>query len=162
NLKQTVEQTVERVIAEREANSPSLQILSSPEAAQAQLDQWKKNLEEAAQGTHAQTVERAQADIAAAGQRWPQEIEGAPPPATGSVQQKIQDATQAALVQSEQDFAARSVDLRATLDETLAGAQGTVQSLTASLEQERARTEAAQKELAQATQLTLEEARQQL
>jgi hypothetical protein len=162
NLKQTVEQAVERVIAEREATSPSLQILSSPEAAQAQLDQWKKNLEEVAQSTHTQTVDRAQADIAAAGQRWQQDFEGVVSTASGNIQQKVNEATQAALAQSEQDFAARSLDLRATLDETLAGAHGTVQSLTANLEQERARTEAAQKELQQASQVTLEQARQQL
>jgi hypothetical protein len=162
NLKQTVEQAVERAIAEREATSPSLQILSSPEAAQAQLDQWKKNLEEVAQSTHAMTVDKAQADIAAAGQRWQQEFEGTLSNAAGNIQQKVNEATQAALAQSEQDFAARSLDLRATLDEALSGAQSAVQGLTANLEQERARTEAAQKELAQATQLTLEEARRQL
>ena len=162
SLKQTVEQAVERVIAEREASSPSLQILSSPQAAQAQLDQWKKSLEEAAQTTRSSAVEKAEADIAAAGQRWRQEFEGTLSEAARSVQQKVNEATQAALLQSEQDFAAHSLDLRATLDEALSGAQGTVQSLTAELKQERARTDAAQKDLAQATQVTLEEARRQL
>jgi hypothetical protein len=162
NLKQTVEQAVERVIAEREASSPSLQILSSPDAAQAQLDQWKKSLEEVAQTTHNQTVERAQAEIAAAGRHWQQDFEGVVSAASGNIQQKVNEATQAALAHSEQDFAARSLDLRATLDEALSGAHGTVQSLRANLEQQQARAEAAQKELAQASQLTLEAARRQL
>ncbi len=50
NLKNAVEEAVERVISQREASNPSLSILSSPEAAQQQLDQWKKNLEDSAQG----------------------------------------------------------------------------------------------------------------
>ena len=49
NLKQSVEEVVERALRDREASTPSLEILSSPEAAQNHLDQWRKNLEETAQ-----------------------------------------------------------------------------------------------------------------
>ena len=170
NLKQTVEQVVERVIAEREASSPSLQILSSPDAAQAQLDQWKKNLEDAAQSTHAQTLERTQAEIAAASQRLQREFDDSAVAASDNIRQKITEATQGAIAQAERQFADRSVDLRASLDQALAEAQGavqavsneaqrTVQSLTAALEEERVRAEAAQKALQQQSQASVDQAR---
>src|SRR6202044_1425085 len=62
NLKQTVEEAVARIVAEREATSPSLQILANPEAAQQQLDQWRHNLEESAQNIQNRTIEQAQSD----------------------------------------------------------------------------------------------------
>ena len=40
DLRQAVEDVVQRIIAEREAKVPSLQVLASPEAAQAHLDEW--------------------------------------------------------------------------------------------------------------------------
>ncbi|MGH9700672.1 MAG: hypothetical protein ACRD52_14605, partial [Candidatus Acidiferrales bacterium] len=49
NLSQAVEAAVERAISGREASTPSLEILSSPEAAQNHLNAWRKNLEESAQ-----------------------------------------------------------------------------------------------------------------
>ncbi len=57
NLKQSVEEVVERALREREASTPSLEILSSPEAAQNHLEQWRKNLEEPP--VHRQRVHRA-------------------------------------------------------------------------------------------------------
>ena len=49
NLSHAVEEAVERAISGREASTPSLEILSSPEAAQNHLNAWRKNLEESAQ-----------------------------------------------------------------------------------------------------------------
>src|SRR5271163_136673 len=43
SLKHAVEEAVGRVISQREAASPSLGILASPEAAQQHLDQWKRD-----------------------------------------------------------------------------------------------------------------------
>jgi len=180
NLKHTVEQTVERVLAEREANSPSLQILSSPDAAQAQLDQWKKNLEDAAQATRDQALERTQTDVASATQRMQQELESALSGASANIGQKLSEAAQAAFAKAEEEFAAKSTGLRATLDQTLAGAQDSIQSaatdaqnvvravtedaqkaaraLTAELEQERIRAEGAKADLRQAAHNALAQA----
>jgi len=180
NLKHTVEQTVEKVLAEREANSPSLQILSSPDAAQAQLDQWKKNLEDAAQATRNQALEQTQADVASATQRMQQELESALSGASANIGQKLSEAAQAAFAKAEEEFAAKSSGLRATLDQTLAGAQDSIQSaandaqnvvravtedaqkaahaLTAELEQERIRAEGAKADLRQAAHNALAQA----
>ena len=182
NLKQTVEQAVERVIAEREANSPSLQILSSPDAAQAQLDQWKKSLEEAAQNTRQQALEQTQADATAAGRRMHQEFEAALAGATASIGQTLSDAAQAALAKAEEEFVAKSTGLRANLDQTLANAQDSIQSaatdahnviraatedaqkaaqsLSSDIEQERIRAEATKSDLRQAAQNALAQAEQ--
>lgn len=183
NLKQTVEQAVERVLSEREANSPSLQILSSPDAAQAQLDQWKKNLEEAAHTTRQQALEQTQADATAAGQRMQQEFEAALAGATASIGQKLSDAARDALAKAEEDFAAKSTGLRANLDQTLANAQDSIQSaatdahnvvraaaedaqkaarsLSSEIEQERIRAEATKSDLRQAAQNALAQAEEE-
>lgn len=180
NLKQTVEQVVERIITEREANSPSLQILSSPDAAQAQLDQWKKKLEDTAQSTRDQALEQTKADVASATQRMQQEIEVAVANTSASLDQKLSEAAQAAFSKAEEEFVAKSSGLRATLDQTLGNAQDSIQSaaadaqnlvravaedaqkaarsLTAELEQERVRAEGTKADLRQAAQNALAQA----
>ena len=184
NLKQTVEQAVERVITEREASSPSLQILSSPEAAQAQLDQWKKKLEDTAQTTRDQALEQTKADVASATQRMQEEFQTTLTGASANISQKLNEAALAAFAKAEEEFAAKSTSLRATLDQTLATAHDSIQSAAADvqnvvkaagedalktarsiaseIEQERARAEAAQAELRKAAQLAIDETRANL
>jgi hypothetical protein len=149
NLKDAVEVAVERVISQREASTPSLSILSSPEAAQQHLDQWKKGLEEAAQNVRARTIDDAQADAVAAKLRWKEEFETAVNGASQNLGQKLGEASQAALAQAERDLAERQSVVRASLDEAVSSAQATIQSLGSGLEQERARTEMAKAQLGQ-------------
>jgi hypothetical protein len=178
NLKQSVEEVVERVIAEREASSPSLQILSSPEAAQEQLDHWKKSLEDAATSTRSAALEQTQTDVAAANQRLLQNFEAALGGASADLSQKLSEAAQAAFAKAEEEFAAKSGELRGALDQTLASAHTTIESaandaqnmvravtedaqkaarsLASELEQERGRAEAARAELSRATEASTE------
>ncbi|HXA56712.1 MAG TPA: hypothetical protein VNU84_04710 [Candidatus Acidoferrum sp.] len=183
NVKQTVEQTVERVMTEREAASPSLQILSSPDAAQAQLDQWKKNLEDAAQSTHHQALEKAQADVAAATERLREEFEASVSGASLNMDQKLSEAAQAAFAKAEEEFNTKSAGLRATLDQSAANAQDSIQAATADvhnvvraaaedaqktiqriaadLEEERLRAEGAKTDLRQAAQNAIAQAEEE-
>jgi hypothetical protein len=160
NLKQTVEEAVERVISEREAASPSLQILSSPEAAQRHLDEWKKSLEETAHKVRNQTVEQVQAGATATSKQWNDEFEAALKGASQKLGEKLGEVSQGALAQAEQVIAARNTDLRASIADAVAGAEATVQSLGAGLEQERARTEQAKAQLQEAAKSALEQTRQ--
>lgn len=184
NLKHTVEQAVERVIAEREANSPSLQILSSPDAAQAQLDSWKRKLEDAAQSTRDQALDQTKADVASATQKMQEEFQTALTGASSSISQKLNEAALAAFAKAEEEFAAKSTSLRATLDQTLANAHDSIQSaatdvqnvvkaatddamkaaqsIASEMEQERLRAEAAQAELRKSAQLAIDETRANL
>lgn len=184
NLKHTVEQAVERVIAEREATSPSLQILSSPDAAQAQLDQWKKKLEDAAQSTRDQALEQTQADVASATQRMQEEFQTALTGASEGISQRLNEAALAAFTRAEEEFAAKSTTLRATLDQTLANAHASIESaatdvqnvvkaatddalktarsIASEIEQERLRAGAAQAELRKSAQLAIDETRANL
>jgi hypothetical protein len=162
NLKNAVEEAVERVISQREASTPSLGILSSPEAAQQHLDQWKKGLEDAAQNVRARTFDDTQADADAAKLRWKEEFEAAVNGASQNLGQKLGEASQAALAQAERDLAERQSGVRASLDEAVASAQATIQSLGSGLEQERARTEMAKAQLQEAARSTLDEARRNL
>ncbi|MGH9640124.1 MAG: hypothetical protein ACRD3Y_08685, partial [Bryobacteraceae bacterium] len=111
NLKQTVDAAVERIIAEREASSPSLQILSSPEAAQQQLDQWKKNLEDTAQNVRQQTSEQLQTDSTAAAQRLHETFEAAASSASEKLGQRLDEVAQSAAAKAEQGITERSSGL---------------------------------------------------
>jgi hypothetical protein len=162
SLKNAVEEAVERVISQREASTPSLGILSSPEAAQQHLNQWKKDLEETAQSVRARTIDETQTEAVAAKQRWNEEFEAAVNGASQNLGQKIGEASQAALARAERYITERHSGVRASLDEAVASAQATIQSLGSGLEQERARTEMAKTRLEDAARSTLEETRRNL
>jgi hypothetical protein len=162
NLKQAVQEAVARAIAEREAATPSLEILSSPEAAQEHLDQWKKDLEIAAQGVRGQVLEKTQADVAAATWHWENEFEATVAGASQKLGEELAEVSQAALAQAEQDISTRGASLRASLDEVVAGAQSTIASLGAGLGLERARAEETKAQLEEAAKGTLEQTRKRL
>jgi hypothetical protein len=127
NLKQTVEEAVARIVAEREASSPSLQILANPEAAQQQLDQWKHNLEEAAQNVHSRTLEQAQSDVAAAKQTLNEAFQSVVTNASETLDAKLSEASVTALARAIEETNARASNLRASLDEIVTGAESTVE-----------------------------------
>ena len=173
SLKQAVDEAVDRALVERSASTPSLEILSSPEAAQQHLDQWRKSLEEAAQGVRTQTVEQSQAEIAATNQRWNQQFEASLAGASHEFDEKITQAShkmgekisevsQQALAQAEQNVRERSQSLRASLDDVIDGAASTIESLGNSLKQERDRAEETKSQLQNASRVTLEQTRQHL
>ena len=173
SLKQAVDEAVDRALVERAASTPSLEILSSPEAAQQHLDQWRKNLEEAAQNVRTQTVEQSQAEIAGANQRWQQQFEASLAgasheldekitQASNKIGEKISEVSQQAIAQAEQNVRERSQSLRASLDEVIDGAATTIESLGNSLKQERDRAEETKSQLQSAARVTLEQTRQHL
>ena len=173
SLKQAVDEAVDRALVERAAATPSLEILSSPEAAQQHLDQWRKSLEETAQSVRSQTVEQSQAEIAAANQRWNQQFETSLAGASRELDEKIANSSQRidekisevsrqAISQAEQNILSRSQSLRASLDEVIGGAANTIESLGAGLKQERERAEETKSRLHDAARVTLEQTRQRL
>ncbi len=173
SLKQAVDEAVERALIERAAATPSLEILSSPEVAQQHLDQWRKSLEETAQSVRSQTVEQSQAEIAAANQRWNQQVEASLAGASHEFDEKIANASQRidekisevsrqAMSQAEQNILTRSDILRTSLDEVIDSAATTIESLGASLKHERDRAEETKLQLRDAAKVTLEQTRQHL
>jgi len=162
DLQQTVEAAVDRIISERESKSPSLQILASPEAAQQQLDQWKKNLEDTAQSVRSQTTEQLQAESAAASQRWSDTFQAAVSSASEKLGQKLDEAAQSAAAKAEQTINDRAAGLHKSIDDAIAGAQATIQSLGSGLEQERARAEEARAQLQQAAESSVTQTRERL
>ena len=159
NLKTAVEEAVERAISSRQATSPSLDILSSPEAAQRHLDDWRKSLEDTAQNIRSQTVEKANVEVAEVNRRWQETFDAALAGASQKIGAQLNDASRAALEQAQQDIDARKSGIQGTLDEVIAGARSTADSLKADLEQERARTEQAKSTLEEAARTTLESVR---
>jgi hypothetical protein len=121
NLKQSVEEVVERALREREASTPSLEILSSPAAAQNHLDQWRKNLEDTAQSVRSKTIEQTQAEALIASQQWNAEFEAALTGASQKLGDKLTEVSREALSQAEQEAVSRAAGLRASLDEAARG-----------------------------------------
>ena len=120
-LRQSVEEVVERALRDREASTPSLEILSSPEAAQSHLEQWRKNLEDTAQTVRSKTIEQTQAEALIASQQWNAEFEAALTGASQKLGEKLTEVSRTALTQAEQEAAARAATLRASLDEAARG-----------------------------------------
>ncbi len=188
NLKQSVEEAVERALRDREASTPSLEILSSPEAAQNHLEQWRKNLEETAHAVRSKSIEQAQTDASTATQQWNVEFEAALANASNklgdklseisqvalthaeqdaaaraqALQASLSEASRAATIQAEQDAAGRAQILRSSLDEAIAGAASTIETLGAGLQHERHRAEETKAQLQEAVQNSLRQSRQQL
>jgi PilZ domain len=186
-LKQSVEEVVERALREREASIPSLEILSSPEAAQNHLEQWRKNLEDAAQSVRSKSLEQTQADALIASQQWNAEFEAALTGASQKLGDKLTEVSREALTQAERDAAERAASLRASLDEAARGvlahteqaassqaqmmrssldeaintAASTIETLGAGLQQERHRAEETRSQLQEAAQNALRQTRQQ-
>jgi hypothetical protein len=162
NLTQAVEEAVNRALAEREASVPSLEILSSPEAAQRHLDQWKKDLEDTAQSVKNQVLEHSQADASAASRRWQLEFENALTGASQKIREELSEVSQAALTQAEENIATRGASLRSSLDEVVEGAQSTIAALGNALGQDRARAEEMRAQLEEAANSALEQTRKRL
>ena len=166
DLKQSVEEMVGRAIAEREVSAPSLQVLTSPEAASQHLDEWKKNLEETAHGVHSQIVAQTEAEAEAASRRWHQELEAMLAGTSQKLGEKLSEVSQAALANSEQQMADRSSSLRGLIDEVVSGAEAAVLSLgtelAQQLAQERAQTDEAKAELQEAAKAAVEQTRRQM
>jgi hypothetical protein len=152
NLKQSVETVVERVIAEREAKVPSLQVLTSPEAAQAHIEEWKKNLEAAAEEVRNRSTQQSQSEAEAANRKWREEIEAMTASSSARVGEKLNGLSQAALASAEKEFVDRSLALRTGLNEVISQAGVSVQSLGSKLVQERSNAEQLQSE----TQATIQ------
>ena len=162
NLKQTVDEAVQRAITQRQAATPSLGILASPEAAQEHLDQWKKSLEETAQDVRTRTIEQAEADAAAARQKWNNQFEAALNNVSQKLEEKIGQASEAAVTRAEQEIAAKQANIRSGLDEAIAGAQSVFQSLGSTLEQERARTEEMRMQLEESAKAAVTRAEEEI
>ncbi len=162
NLKQTVETVVAKVVSEREATSPSLGILSSPEAAQQHIDQWKKNLEETAQTVRDQTLEQAHADAVDANRRWSEQLEETLAGASQSLGERLEEVSRVTISQAEQSLAAKSSQLRHSIDEAIADAQAAMQTMDASLALQRARTNETTAQIEEAAKSTLDRTRQRL
>ena len=185
NLKFSVEEAVERALRERAASTPSLEILSSPEAAQNHLNQWQKSLEETAQTVRGRTIEQANADATAVTERFSSEFDAALTGAAQKLGAQLHDVTQesvtraeqdarnraqalrdsleetsrSVLSRAEQDAASKAQILRSSLDEVIAGAAATIESLGSGLQQERIRAEDSKAQLREASQSLLAQTR---
>ena len=188
NLKLSVEEALERALRDRAASTPSLEILSSPEAAQNHLNQWQKSLEETAQTVRSRAIEQANADANAVTERFSSEFDAA---LTGAAQKlgtqlrdvtqesvtraeqdarnraqalrdSLEEASRSLLNRAEQDAASKAQTLRSSLDDVIAGAAATIESLGSSLQQERHRAEESKAQLNEASQTLLSQTRSDL
>ena len=118
-----MEEVVQRIIAEREAKVPSLQVLASPEAAQAHLDEWTQNLTQAAEGARQRVAQESQADAEAASRKWREELETMAAGSSAKVGEKLAEVSQATLASAEREITERGTALRMALNEVISQAK---------------------------------------
>ncbi|HUO34111.1 MAG TPA: hypothetical protein VMU43_03885 [Candidatus Acidoferrum sp.] len=141
NLKESVDEAVERALREREASTPSLEILSSPDAAQAHLDQWRKNLEAAAQGVREGALAQSTAQTEAAQRRWQEQFETSLNGATQQLTERLNETTQNAVANAQQELIGHSTQVRSSIDEAIAEAKAMIQLLGAGVQEQKAKAE---------------------
>jgi hypothetical protein len=162
NMKEAVDEAVERALREREASTPSLEILSSPDAAQAHLDRWRKNLEDAAQGVRTQALEQAGSDAEAAQRRWQEQFEATLNGASQQLQGKMQESTANALADAQQEIIGRSTEIRSSIDEAIAEAKAMIQLLGSGVQEQQARVQQSKALLDDATNAAIDRMSQRL
>jgi hypothetical protein len=162
SMQQSVAEAVERALSDRAAATPSLSILSSPEAAEQHLDNWRKNLENTAGTIRSRALEQTEEDATAARARWEADFEKTLQSASQRIAEKAGEISQQAVHQVELDVANRAQTLRTSLDEAIASAAARIESIGSGLQQERQRAEEAKTQLADATQSALQRTQQQL
>ena len=162
NLQQSVTDAVERALRDREAATPSLSILNSPEAAEQHLENWRKNLENTAGTIRSRTLEQTEEDVTAARARWSAEFEKTLQSAQERIAARAGEISQAAVQQAELDVTKRAEGLRASLDQAIADAATRIEAAGSGLQQERQRAEEAKAQLFEATQTALKRTQQQL
>ena len=162
NLQQSVTDAVERALRDREAATPSLSILNSPEAAEQHLENWRKNLENTAGTIRSRTLEQTEEDVTAARARWSAEFEKTLQSAQERIAARAGEISQAAVQQAELDVTKRAEGLRASLDQAIADAATRIEAAGSGLQQERQRAEGAKAQLFEATQTALKKTQQQL
>lgn len=141
NLKESVDEAVERALHEREASLPSLEMLSSPDAAQAHLDQWRKNLEDAAQSVRAQAIEQSTAGAEAAQRHWQEQFEASLNGASQQLTEKLNETTQNAVANAQQELIGHSTQIHNSIDEAIAEAKAMIQLLGTGVEEQKAKAE---------------------
>ncbi|HWF40200.1 MAG TPA: hypothetical protein VG322_16875 [Candidatus Acidoferrales bacterium] len=162
DLRQAVEEVVQRIIAERETKVPSLQVLSSPEAAQAHLDEWKKTLTQAAEEARQRVAQESHADAEAASSKLREEIETIAARSSAKVGEKLAEVSQVTLASAEREITERGTALRMALNEVISQANVSVESFRSGLAQQRAEAERARALLHEASESAIEQTRQRI
>ncbi len=150
-LRDSVNEAVERALRDREAATPSLSILNSPEAAEQHLENWRRNLENTAGTIRSRALEQTEEDVTAARAKWTADFAATLQAATQKIAERAGEISESAVQKATQDANERAVALRASLDEAIASAAARIEAAGAGLEQERQRAEDAKAQLADTT-----------
>ena len=161
-LQTSVAEAVERALRDREAATPSLSILNSPEAAEQHLENWRRNLENTAGTIRSRALEQTDEDISGARAKWAAEFEATLQAASQKIAERAGEISESAVQKASQDANDRAQALRASLDDAIATAAARIEAAGAGLQQERQRAEDAKAQLADATQAALQKTQQQL
>lgn len=162
DLKQAVEEVMQRIIAEREAKVPSLQVLASPEAAQAHLEEWKKGLEQAADEVRGRVIEESRVAAETENRTWREQIETLTAGSSTKVSEKLAEASQIALAGAEREISERGTALRMTLNEVISESHASIEAFRNSLTQQRAETERAKALVHEASESAVEQTRHRI
>lgn len=156
DLRDRVEEVLDRVIAEREAKVPSLQVLASPEAAQAHLEEWKTSLDEAAQDVQQRTLEQIQTEEQRAMRESRERFEAVTRDSSAQLSEKLSEVSQAMLSNTGKEISDRTSALRMLLNDMISLAETSIHSLGVGLSQKHTQAEQARANLEEAAKSAVE------
>lgn len=156
SVQQTVEhavkQSVELAVEKATANLPVGQAETRPGeeslrelevTARARLVSWQQEVEEVASQVQAKSLEQLHAGSEAATKEWRGRFEQALQGASAQMGEQLNQLSQAASARAEQELTAHGASLQRTLNEAAAEAHKNLESLSSTLQTERAKAELA-------------------
>ena len=137
-------------------------MLASPEAAQAHLEEWKKTLEQAAQGVRQRMIEQLQSEEQRATRESRERFEATTTDSAARLSEKLSEVSQATLANTGNLITDRTSALRMLLNEMISQAETSMRSLGVGLQQERAKAEQAKTELEGSAKSATEDTQQRI
>ena len=162
DLRNKVEEVLERVIAEREGKVPSLQVLASPEAAQARLEEWKTSLESAAHDIHQRTIGQLQGEEQRVMRESQERFDAGARDSSAELTGKLSELSQAMLANTSKEIADRTAALNMLLNQMISQSESSIHSLGLQLVQQRTSVEQAKASLEEAAKSAVEGSQQQI
>lgn len=163
SVEKAVKQSVSAAVKQATANLP-VQISSTggvpagetlrqlDEAAQSRLENWRKELQQAAGELRSRSLEQLNQESQSAAQRWREEFDAALAGASQQMNQKLTELSEAATARADQEISARSASLQALLNEAASEGQKNLDALCAGLDEKQTYAEAAANKAVEAAQ----------
>ncbi len=159
-MQQAVQQEITNALASRPQTDAAY--FAADDAARARSEELRRDVEQAAARLRKESIAQIQNEAAEARNRWQHELQSTLSGVSEKLSEQLHGVTQNLLTQAEQDIAARTANLRNSLDEASAQARSQLEAVQAGVSEGQARSEDAKNQIHGAAHEALENARRGL